>query len=375
LKVIHSAAAARHSSPKRAAMLTPCPCNRHCPALAPDGRWKLLPNNSTRRSVFEEFCKNVGAEANAAKQAAARAAAEGFASLLEEFVALERRVAAEMEAALSAADGPEPGEAPMEEDGGEGGGGGSGDGGVEAAGAHAAPRSPGSIPEEELEGIAYDQLERYWGQDERWGAAPEDVRRRLFQERFGAALAAAEERREVRAHGQGWKRGGRGVLLAGGVASRQARGESCSPRLHPPPLRPGATAHTLRWRGGVSLAAWTHSGRRTVLLRTPPPPFPKRPPPSLPHRSHAQAARAERIAKFRALLVSLGVTARSRWTPLEEEVARHAAGAALASDAERERQFRKFVAEERVRPGLCGAWRFCRLGGGGVVVRAAWMSL
>lgn len=51
---------------------------------------------------------------------------------------------------------------------------------------------------------------------------------------------------------------------------------------------------------------------------------------------------------YRRLLKSLGVDSRSRWTPLEEKVAAHPAGAALASSKEREALFRAYVAELRV---------------------------
>jgi hypothetical protein len=287
------------------------------PKLEGDARWKLLPNNSTRRSVFEEFCKNVAAEAAAAKAASERAAVEGFKALLEEYAALERRVAAEMEATLAAAEAEaaearEPGEA------GEDGGGGS---------AVAVPRSPGSIPEEELDGLAYAQLERYWGADERWGAAPETLRRKLFEERFGRVLTAAAERREVR--------GARALGCGGRQIGSGTAWASVNARRLPPSL---------------ARAPWDPNRAWPWLPTT-----------NFPLLSPArQAQREARVAAFRALLSSLGVGARSRWTPLAEDLARKPAGAALGSDEEREREFRRFVAEERVRglpPGNAGGLR------------------
>lgn len=58
---------------------------------------------------------------------------------------------------------------------------------------------------------------------------------------------------------------------------------------------------------------------------------------------------AARVVAYRRLLKSLGVDSRSRWTPLEDKVAAHPAGAALASSKEREALFRTYVAELRVR--------------------------
>jgi hypothetical protein len=147
--------------------------------------------------VFEEFCKNVGEESKKAKAAAERAAHDGFRSLMEEFVGTERRVAAELEAAAAAAaeealraeegeveDGSREGEKP----------------GGEAAAAPA-PRGAEAIPEAELDGLSYDGMGTYWGADERWAACPEALRRELFEQRFGAAIAASAERREVRGRG------------------------------------------------------------------------------------------------------------------------------------------------------------------------------
>lgn len=236
------------------------------PKLEKDPRWALLPSNKERRAVFEEFCKSAGAEQKAAKEAAAKAAVEGFKALLEEALGLERRVAAELEAAAGATEEEqqqaagsgkggaaagvevEEGEvgAPGSSSGGgraagaggghgggsgsgddmdlegEGGGGGSGPSGTTmpgiggngaaahsggiAAGGVSGPRPPEAIAEDELEGLGYEQLERYWREDERWGALDEAARRALVDARFGAALAAGAARREVSACAHCWWR-------------------------------------------------------------------------------------------------------------------------------------------------------------------------
>jgi len=159
------------------------------PKLESDARWQLLPNISVRRSVFEEFCKTVGQQQKTSKAAAEKAAVSGFKALLEEFVALERRVAAELEAA--AAQTAAAAAAAMEGEDGE-----QQEGGEAAA---AEPRSPSSIHESELDGLSFEQLETYWSGDDRWTAVATDGQRRsMFEQRFGAVLAAASERREVR---------------------------------------------------------------------------------------------------------------------------------------------------------------------------------
>lgn len=46
--------------------------------LEKDERWKLLPNDGERRSVFDEFCKNVAEEQKALAAATEKQAVEGF---------------------------------------------------------------------------------------------------------------------------------------------------------------------------------------------------------------------------------------------------------------------------------------------------------
>lgn len=46
--------------------------------LEKDERWKLLPSDGERRSVFDEFCKNIAAEQKALAAAAEKQAVEGF---------------------------------------------------------------------------------------------------------------------------------------------------------------------------------------------------------------------------------------------------------------------------------------------------------
>lgn len=151
------------------------------PKLEKDPRWKLLPAKE-RREAFEEFCKDAGAGQKAAKEAATRAAERGFRALLEEAVALEKRVHAEVLAGAAAERA-------------EGGGGGGGN----AEGASLSPPpSPSAVEEEDLEGLTFAALEEHWGSDARWRAATEQQRADLFEERFGAVVARAEERREVR---------------------------------------------------------------------------------------------------------------------------------------------------------------------------------
>jgi hypothetical protein len=41
-------------------------------------RWKLLPSEGERRTVFDEFCKNVAAEQKELAAAAARQSVDGF---------------------------------------------------------------------------------------------------------------------------------------------------------------------------------------------------------------------------------------------------------------------------------------------------------
>lgn len=159
----------------------------------------------------------MAAEAKAARAAAERAVSDGFAALLEEALTTERRVAAELEAAAAAA-AEDARAAALEaaaarraarEEGEEGSGGDAdADESSRLPPAPRPPRSPGSIPEEELEGLSYDQLERYWGGDERWGAAGAAARREMFAARFGAAIAAGAARKEVCVEGA--RGGGRG---------------------------------------------------------------------------------------------------------------------------------------------------------------------
>ena len=239
------------------------------PKLEKDPRWALLPSNKERRAVFEDFCKQTGQAQKAQKAASEKAAVEGFKALLEEALTLERRVAAEMEAAAAAAAEEEQqlqveadaqaalarveeGEVPLEgggagSKGGEataagsggaaadgqagsaggskGGGcecgedmevedgerdaavngqqqGGGGGGAAQVNAGPGAPRDAAAIGEDELEGLSYDQLERYWAEDERWRALGDVQRRQLADARFGAALAAGAERREVRKRDQ-----------------------------------------------------------------------------------------------------------------------------------------------------------------------------
>ena len=55
-------------------------------------RWSLLPTNKERRAVFDEFCKDVANQQKLLAAAQAKAAAEGFAALLEEAAELERQL-------------------------------------------------------------------------------------------------------------------------------------------------------------------------------------------------------------------------------------------------------------------------------------------
>lgn len=58
----------------------------------------------------------------------------------------------------------------------------------------AAVPAPEEVPEESLE-LSMDNLEKYWANDDRWSAAKPEQRAALFQARFGAAAAAAAQRK------------------------------------------------------------------------------------------------------------------------------------------------------------------------------------
>jgi hypothetical protein len=53
------------------------------------------------------------------------------------------------------------------------------------------------IPLLDLE-LGYDHLAKFWSGDERWSGAREELRRRLWRERFGGAMEQAASARKVR---------------------------------------------------------------------------------------------------------------------------------------------------------------------------------
>ncbi|KXZ50854.1 hypothetical protein GPECTOR_14g106 [Gonium pectorale] len=174
---------------------------RELPKLEADPRWAGLARLTAKekRAAFDEFCRSTAAEQKKLKEARAAAALNGFRQLLDDVLVLERHVRqqtrAEERAARRAAR--EEGEDGGEANGGAGGDGraGKGEGGDEGGEEEDddAEDDPSLGDEAIASGLTIEYVSRYWANDDRWSAVPEETRKQLFAERFGAAQAAAEE--------------------------------------------------------------------------------------------------------------------------------------------------------------------------------------
>ncbi|GIL74510.1 hypothetical protein Vretifemale_4510, partial [Volvox reticuliferus] len=225
---------------------------RELPKLEADKRWAGLTSLTLKekRLAFDEFCRSTAAEQKQLKERRAAAALAGFKQLLDDVLVLERHVreqakAEEREARLAAREEGEDGEEEEEEDveeserrhrghrrqrqrqrhgdaaGAEhadpsnGHGEGPPEGGVgkkkatggEVSGEAEEQEEQETEEEEEEEedlseealaaSLTLEYVGRYWANDDRWSAVTEEVRKQLFEERFGAAQAAARKARQV----------------------------------------------------------------------------------------------------------------------------------------------------------------------------------
>eukprot|EP00877_Chromochloris_zofingiensis_P010149 jgi/Chrzof1/5388/Cz16g01020.t1 len=158
------------------------------PKLEKDDRWNLLPSNKERRVAFDEFCKNIAEEQKKLKVAKEAAAIEGFRQLMDEAADVERQLRVSMLKADWAAR--------HQQQGGK-------DDSEEGENQEDLPSSEPppdfdqlQISDEDLD-LSLEQLEKYWGNDERWSAATAEQRGKLFHARFGAAMEAVAARRQA----------------------------------------------------------------------------------------------------------------------------------------------------------------------------------
>lgn len=165
--------------------------------------------------------------------------------------------------------------------------------------------------------MSLEQLEKYWGNDERWSAATAEQRGKLFHARFGAAMEAVAARRQVSSAG-----------CDGCIASVMYISAT---RLLLPVWD---HAHLFRWHSIKWL--YGHSDKfcdiccvSPCLLCCP------------------QAEQQQREADYRALLRELKVTSTSRWSLTKADMADHPAAEQLPPD-QREKLFRAYVAELQV---------------------------
>lgn len=147
------------------------------PKLKDDERWGLISSLKEKRAIFDEYCKTTAEKERHSKKEEVKSAVEGFKALLDDIAEHEAKMKQERKES-QAADREEGEMEPEDSDSNQQ------DDSEEAI--------PGLGPDTTLE-----LLGRYWGNDPRWKACPEDQRVALFEERQGPVRRAIQAAREA----------------------------------------------------------------------------------------------------------------------------------------------------------------------------------